>query len=60
MTKSQDSRTGGSLNKAFSRRFQSKLAGDAAALSVAHVVGLLVPFLDQIRTGSETARHATP
>ena len=45
MTKSQDSRTGESLNKAFSRRFQSKLAGDAAALSLAHVLGLVVPFL---------------
>ena len=45
MTKSQDDKTGEALNKGFSRRFQSKLAGDAAALSVAHVLGLVVPFL---------------
>jgi len=45
MTKSQDDRTGEALNKGFSKRFHSKLAGDAAALSVAHVLGLVVPFL---------------
>ena len=45
MTKPQDDRTGEALNKGFSRRFHSKLAGDAVALSAAHVLGLVVPFL---------------
>ena len=45
MTKSKDDKTGESLDRGFSERFQSKLAGDAAALSLAHVVGLVVPFL---------------
>ena len=45
MTKPYDDESGEALNKGFSRRFHSKLAGDAAALSVAHVLGLVVPFL---------------
>ena len=45
MTKSKDDKIGEALDKGFSGRFQSKLAGDAAALSLAHVLGLVVPFL---------------
>ena len=45
MTKSKDDKIGEALDKGFLGRFQSKLAGDAAALSLAHVLGLVVPFL---------------
>jgi len=45
MTKSKDDKIGEALDKGFSGRFQNKLAGDAAALSLAHVLGLVVPFL---------------
>ena len=45
MTKSKDNKTGEALDRGFSGRFQSKLAGDAVALSLAHVLGLVVPFL---------------
>ena len=45
MTKSKDDKTGDALDRGFSGRFQSKLAGDAAALSLAHVLGRVVPFL---------------
>ena len=45
MTKPNDDRSGEALNKGFPGRFHSKLSGDAVALSVAHVLGLVVPFV---------------
>ncbi|GIT52833.1 MAG: hypothetical protein Ct9H300mP15_30460 [Gemmatimonadota bacterium] len=45
MTQPYDDGSGKALKKGFSKRFHSKLAVDAATLSAAHVLGLVVPFL---------------
>jgi PST family polysaccharide transporter len=45
VTKPYDDGSGEVFNKGFSRLFHSKLAGDAVALSVAHALGLVVPFV---------------
>ena len=45
MIKSNDDENGGVFSSGFSRYFKSRLAGDALALSAAHFLGLVVPFV---------------
>ena len=45
MTKSNHDESGGVFSSGFSRYFKSRLAGDALALSAAHFLGLVVPFV---------------